>query len=268
MNDLVKILKEHIEYRHQLLKLAKSDIIKTYRGSALGWSWAIIKPAVTIFVFWFAIEIGLRKGSESGSYPFFLWLIAGLIPWFYMQEMLSAGTDSIRKYRHLVTKMKFPVSTIPTFVSMSKLAVNLILIVLMIIIFSIFGYKPNIYYIQLIFYIIASYSLWTVWALFAGLIAAMSKDFLQLVKSFIQAIFWLSGILYDANNIEIGWVRTILDWNPVTYIVNGFRNCLINKVWFWEEPQKLLYFIIVFVILVLLALWAYKKVRKEIPDVL
>jgi len=35
MRTLIKILKEHIEYRKQIFKLAKSDIIKTYRGAAL-----------------------------------------------------------------------------------------------------------------------------------------------------------------------------------------------------------------------------------------
>ena len=54
INILKTILKEHWEYRQQLVKLAKADLIKTYRGAALGWSWAIIKPAVTIFVYWFA----------------------------------------------------------------------------------------------------------------------------------------------------------------------------------------------------------------------
>ena len=268
MKNLIKILKEHVEYRQQLFKLAKADIIKTYRGAALGWAWAVIKPAFTVFVFWFAFEIGLRTGSTEDGYPFFLWLIAGLIPWFYMNEMLSAGTGSIRKYKNLVTKMKFPVSTIPTFVSMSKLAINLVLIFLMIIIFCLFGYYPDIYYLQIIFYIILSFAFWTVWSLFSGMIAAMSKDFLQLVKAFTQAIFWLSGILWNPENVAIEWIKKILEWNPVTYLVGGFRNCFINKIWFWEQPQKLLYFGIVFLILFILSMWAYKKVRKEIPDVL
>ena len=116
MKDLIKIFKEHIDYRQQLVKLAKADIVKTYRGAALGWAWAVIKPAVTIFVYWFAVEIGLRVGKQVNGYPFFLWLIAGLIPWFYMNDMLTSGTESIRKNRHLVNKMKFPVATIPTFV--------------------------------------------------------------------------------------------------------------------------------------------------------
>lgn len=61
MKTLIEIIKDHITWRQQIIKLAKSDLIKTYRGSALGWSWALVKPVVTIFVFWFAFSYGLRK---------------------------------------------------------------------------------------------------------------------------------------------------------------------------------------------------------------
>ena len=48
METLKEILKAHIDYRKQLFKLAKSDIIKTYKGAALGWAWALIRPAIQI----------------------------------------------------------------------------------------------------------------------------------------------------------------------------------------------------------------------------
>ena len=61
MSYLIEIIKDHIQYKQQIFKLAKADLIKTYRGAALGWAWAIIKPAVTIFVYWFTFEIGLEQ---------------------------------------------------------------------------------------------------------------------------------------------------------------------------------------------------------------
>ena len=66
MKTLIKIIKEHISYKNQILKMAKADLLKTYRGAALGWAWAIIKPAVTIFVYWFAFSIGL---SPKKNFP-------------------------------------------------------------------------------------------------------------------------------------------------------------------------------------------------------
>lgn len=265
---LVDIVKEHIEYRQQIFKLAKADIVKTYRGAALGWAWAIIKPTVQIFVYWFAFEIGMRSGRPVNDFPYFLWLISGMIPWFYIGDMLSQGTDAIRKYSYLVTKMKFPVSTIPTFFSISKLIINLLLIVIMMVIFVFMGYPPDIYWIQLPIYIVCMFAFLTVWTLFSSLLGAISKDFANLIKSFVTAVFWLSGILWNPETIKIGWLKSVLMMNPVTFLTNGFRNCFINKVWFFEQPKRLLYFAIVLVLVLLLSLWAFRKLKKEIPDVL
>ncbi|HZK22034.1 MAG TPA: ABC transporter permease, partial [Oscillospiraceae bacterium] len=143
MSVLKLVLSEHCSNIEQTVKMARSDILKTYRGAALGWAWAIIKPVVTIFVYWFAIAIGMRRGGDVNGYPYFLWLITGLVPWFYMSEMLTQGTESMRRYSFLITKMNFPVSTIPTFVSISKLVINLILLTVVVIIFCLFGYYPN-----------------------------------------------------------------------------------------------------------------------------
>ena len=114
METIRTIIREHITYKDQIFMLAKSDLIKTYRGAALGWAWAIVKPMVTLFVFWFAFSVGLRAGKPIAGYPFFLWLVAGMLPWFFMQELITGGAGCIRKYSHLVTKMKFPISIIPT----------------------------------------------------------------------------------------------------------------------------------------------------------
>ena len=268
MKTILKIIKEHIEYRKQIIKLAKSDLIKTYRGSALGWSWAVIKPTVTIFVYWFAFAIGLRAQSTVGNFPFFLWLIAGLVPWFYMGDMITGGTSCIRKYSYLVNKMKFPVSTIPTFVSLSNLIINVILIIIVIAIFWASGYPPDVYLLQLPFYMLLSFIFFTLWAFFASFIGAMSKDFVNLIKSFITAVFWLSGILWDVDTITNPWLHRFLMLNPVTFLVTGFRNCFVNKIWFWDQPKRLMYFAILTVFMIIIGLWSYKKLRKEIPDVL
>ena len=263
-----EIIKDHITYLQQIFKLAKADLVKTYRGAALGWSWAIIKPAVTIFVYWFAFSIGLRMGGDVDGYPYFLWLISGLLPWFYMSEMITSGTDTIRKYSYLVTKMKFPVSTIPTFVSISKFIVHLLLVVIVILIFIFMGYPPDIYIIQLPFYMLCMFIFFTIWSLFSPLLASMSKDFGNLVKSMVTAVFWLSGILWNPETITIPWLKKLLMLNPVTFITTGFRNCFINHVWFFEQPKRLLYFVIITAIMLVIAIWTYKRLRKEIPDVL
>ena len=268
MGTIKTIVGEHVEWRSQILKLAKADIIKTYSGAALGWSWALVRPVIMISVFWFAFTYGLRGGKPIEGFPFILWMIPGFISWFYMSDMLTQGAGCIRKYKFLVTKMKFPVSTIPTFMSMSKLAIHLVLMCIVVFIFVITGHFPDVYWLQLPFYMLCMIAFFTAWGLFASLLAAMSVDFLNLVKSVTQAIFWLSGIMWDINRINSPKIQFIMHFNPVTYVATGYRNCFIYKVWFWEQPDRLAIFAIVLIVMIILALWAYKKLIKEIPDVL
>ena len=268
MSKLGEILKDHYQYKSQLFQLAKSDLIKNYKGSALGWAWAVIKPAIIIFIYWFSFSVGLRVSNNVDGYPYFLWLISGLVPWFYMKSMLTDGIWSMRKYRFLVTNIKFPISVIPTFVSLSNLFVNLVLLGIVILTFSLFHFFPDIYYLQLIFFIALSFIFWTIWGLLGSLLSAMSLDFSNLIASISVAVLWLSGILWNPENISIGWVKTILEFNPVTYLINGFRNTFINKVWFFEQPRTLIYFCIVTSVLLMFTLWVYKRVRRDVADVL
>ena len=270
MRTLIKIIKQHITWRRQLIKLAKSDLIKTYSGSALGWAWAFIKPAVTIFVLWFAIDIGLRMGTPTSTgHPFILWLIAGMIPWFYMDEMMTQGANSLRQYNYLVTKMRFPIATIPTFVGLSKLYVHVFLAGLMTLFFLGYGYKPDIYMLQLPIYMMCMYFVFLAWSQFASILSCMSKDFYNLVGAATQALFWMSGILYDVKTMQVPEaLRTFLHFNPITFISSGYRNVFIYKIWIWEEQRLLIYYLIVLFVMAALALWAYRKLYKEIPDVL
>lgn len=268
MGTLINILKDHILWRKQLLKLAKADVVKTYSGAALGWAWALIKPVVTIFVFWFAFSYGLRMGSEIDGYPFFLWLIAGFLPWFYMSEMITQGAGCIRKNRHLVTKMKFPVSVIPTFTSISKLSIHIILLFITTLIFMIFGYMPDIYMLQIPIYMLMMFLFFTFWSMFAGMLSAISKDFQNLVNAFTTAVFWMSGIIYDVETIHVGWIRAVLRYNPVTIVASGYRHTFIDKVWFFNDPVSLRCYVIVLTVMIILAVWAYRKLYKDIPDVL
>ena len=80
MKTLKKIISEHIRYRRTIVKLAKSDLIKTYKDTALGWWWAIVRPSITLAVYYFAFSVGLRVARSVEGYPYFLWLVAGFLP--------------------------------------------------------------------------------------------------------------------------------------------------------------------------------------------
>lgn len=272
MSIVSEIYHEHADYLEQTFKMAKTDLVRTYRASALGWFWAIIKPVVTIFIYWFAMSIGLRSGGDrivnGVTYPYFLWLVSGLVPWFYMSDMLNRGTDCMRKYRYLITKIHYPVSTIPTFVSLSNMGVQCILLAVVYIIFCAMGRFPGIFTLQILLFILFTFLFFTSWSLFAGPISALSQDFSNLVKSFVFALLWISGIFYDVGSLHNKWVVYILRANPITYLATGFRESFMRDSWFWEHPVRLAVFLAELLLMMLLSWWSYKKLRKEMPDVL
>lgn len=265
---LVDIVREHRDYRKQIFQLAAVDLMRTYRGSALGWLWAVIKPSVTIFVYWFAFSVGLRAGKDVGGFPFFLWLVAGIIPWFYMQEMLTQGSTNFKRYDYLVTKIRFPVSTISTFVSLSKLYVHIALLLIVVVLFVLFGYPIDVYFLQLPVYMALMFLFFTLWSMFASLLSAMSKDFANVVSSFVMAIFWVSGIMWDVNQITDPVLSKVLLFNPVTFLANGYRNVFIYKRWFFQDTFALMAFLIMLAGMFGLALFTFHRLRRDIADVL
>jgi teichoic acid transport system permease protein len=271
LKTIAEIVKDHIAWRDQIFKLAKSDIIKTYSGAALGWSWMFISPAITIFVFWFAFSIGLKQNSGVTGYSFLLWLLPGYVPWFFMSSMLSGGAGVLRKYSYLVTKVKFPISTIPTFVGISKFSVHIVLMVIVLAIFALHGKYPDAYFLQLPIYMLLMLFSFIVWSQFSSMLAAISKDFLNLVKSMTLAVFWMSGIMWNIDTIDaksIPWLKTVLMFNPVTYFATGYRNSMIYKKWIWDEPLQFFCFLATLIVVFALSLWVKRKLVKIIPDVL
>lgn len=268
MNTLKEIINDHIKYRKQIWKLAKTDLGKNYKGSVLGWAWAILKPTITLVIYWFAFSVGLRAGKPVEGYPYFLWLMAGLIPWFYVRSMFTGGANCLRRYTYLITKIKYPITTIPTFVNISNFLVHMMLVAFMILMYIAFGFMPDVYYLQLPLYMLMAFLFFNLWGLFAGMLSAISRDFLNFVRSIVIGFLWLSGIFYNVYSIDNELIQKVMLFNPITLVVNGFRNSLIYKQWFWESPIEMRNYFIVTAVMFVLAVWAYKKLRKDIPDVL
>ena len=51
-------------------------------------------------------------------------------------------------------------------------------------------------------------------------------------------------------------------------MANGYRHVFIDKTWFFEDALGFGGYFVVLFVMICAALWAYKKLYKEIPDVL
>ena len=264
---LKQILSENWQWRHQIWDLAKIDLIKTYRGAALGKVWLFTKPAVYILVYWFTLSVGMRSGHDVNGQPFLLWLATGVFPWFFMSDAINTGSDVYRRYPYLVNRLKFPLSVISTFYTLSIMIIFACTMLFTLAVCLLTGVHLSRYLLQLPLVMVSMVVFWVAWSIMLSPRGAVSKDFSNLIKTLSTPFFWLSGILFQLSSLpEIG--QRVMAFNPVAWCVEAVRDCFVYKEWIWERPDELIPFLVVFAVVVLLALRNFKRLYKEVPDVL
>ena len=149
------LIRELYRNRRLVFSLAKNDFKTKYAGSYFGTIWAFVQPVVTICVYWFVFGLALRGGADRGV-PFVLWLVAGLVPWFFFQDGLVGGTSSLLEYNYLVKKVVFNIRILPVVKVISAGFVHCFFVLIVLVIYTCMGYPPTLYALQLIYY---SYSI-------------------------------------------------------------------------------------------------------------
>lgn len=264
---LKQVVKENWQWRKQAWNLAKLELVKTYRGAALGWVWLFVKPAVYIAVYWFTISVGLRSGNDVNGQPFLLWLACGVFPWFFMSDAINKGSDVYREYSYLVKRIRFPLSVISSFYMLSKMIVLVGTMAFVILFCIIFQVELTIYLIQLPLVFLIMYLFWTAWSMMLSPLSALSKDFAKLIQTLSMPFFWLSGILFQLSSLPEA-LQVVMAFNPVAWCVEAVRDCFIYQEWFFLDLEEFIPFLIVFAIVVALAMHNYRKLHNEVADVL
>ena len=249
-----------------IFNLAKNDFKTKYAGSYFGIIWAFVQPVIMILVYWFALGVGLRSG-ESMSYPFVLWLMCGLVPWFFFSEALGSGTNALTEYSYLVKKVVFKIDILPIVKLISAMFVHLFFVALIIVLHACYGYYPDLYTIQILYYIICMFIFLMALIYLTSSIVVFFKDLNQIITIILQVGIWATPIMWDASRISPK-LDTVMKINPVYYVVNGFRDSLLDKVWFWNRPAWTVCFWTVVIILYIVGRKVFKKLQIHFADVL
>ena len=78
----------------------------------LGFSGHLFSRFITVLIYWFIFQIGFKSGDVDG-YPFILWLVSGLLPWFFVSDSITNATSSLVEYSYLVKKVLFNINILP-----------------------------------------------------------------------------------------------------------------------------------------------------------
>lgn len=250
-----------------IFDLAKNDFNKKFKGSYLGAFWAFVNPIITILVYWFVFEIGFRSGVRPEGYPFVLWLICGMVPWFFFSEALTSATTSFSEYSFLVKKVVFKISILPFIKILSSLFIHLFFILFMAVILLIYGFMPTLSWLQILYYAFCTIALLMGVGFTSASILPFFKDMAQVISIVIQIGFWLTPIVWSLDIVP-GNLQFLFELNPFYYIAEGYRDAFLNNRWFWEKPFDTLYFWFVTIIFLAVAVTIFRKLKPHFSDVL
>lgn len=269
----VDLFKDLVQNRKLIMNLAKSDFKTRFAGSFFGIVWAFVQPIVTVLVYWFVFEKGLKAGGQLTAagiqVPFVLWLIAGMVPWFFFSEALNGGTNSLMEYSYLVKKVVFNISILPVVKVISAVFVHLFFIIFTLILYAAYHYYPDLYTLQIIYYSFAMFVLTLALVYGTCAIVVFFRDLSQIINIVLQVGVWITPIMWNIDTMDIApALKTVFKLNPLYYIVAGYRDALINKTWFWEDPMLTLYFWMVVLVSFGIGTAIFRRLKIHFADVL
>ncbi|WP_337741733.1 ABC transporter permease [Holdemanella biformis] len=265
--DFLRSLKKNKEL---IWFLAKDDIKKRYAGSSLGIVWAFAQPLVTITIYWFVFQIGLRSVApgQYGDMPFLVWIMCGLIPWFFFSDGINSVTSVFLEYSYLVKKVVFDINILPVIKIISAMFVHIFFIFLIFIVMALFGYMPSTCYIQAFYYSFCMICLILAIGYFTSSLSVFFRDLPQFVQVCLSAGMWLTPIMWAFDMLQGYWFSFIFKLNPMFYVVEGYRSAILGHQWGFLNWKLTIYFWCVVVLLTLIGRNVFKKMKPHFADVL
>ncbi|WP_026567723.1 ABC transporter permease [Bacillus sp. UNC41MFS5] len=276
MKSMITIVKEQISSFYLILRLSAFELKSANTNNYLGRFWEILNPMIQLTIYWFVFGAGIRKGREvpmdNGiQVPFFIWMVTGMIVWFFVNPAISASSRSIYSRIQLISKMNFPMSVIPSFVIMANFYTHLMLVAVVTIFLQFTDYKLTFYFVQLPYFMLATLLFLLALALVTSTLSTIVRDVQQVVQSILKMLLYVTPFLWHVDHLMIKGVDYVflLKINPLYYIVEGYRAALLGTTWYpLEYPEYTLYFWITIIILFMIGSALHLKFRNRFVDYL
>lgn len=213
------VFKNLYQYRELLKTTIKKEIRGKYKNSFLGVLWSFLNPLLQIIVYAVVFQLILKNPQENYA----VFICCGLIPWTFFSSAISRSAFTLVENGNILKKVYFPREILPISIVTSEM-VNFLISSIIILGFVIFGGVGISKYI--IFYpivLLTQYLLLITISLIISSISVYVRDLQHLIGVALQLLFYAAPIVYSPNTIpeQFQWILT---WNPMAYIINGYRD--------------------------------------------
>jgi lipopolysaccharide transport system permease protein len=209
--------------RDLLVTLTLREVRARYKGSWLGFVWALLNPLLMMAVY--AVVFAHVMRVQVPHYTAFL--LAGLLPWAWFSAGVGAAAASITANAALVRKVRFPHEVLPLVAIATHGIQFLLALPVLLGLLAWHGLWPGLALAWLPVVMAVQFLL--AWGL--GLLLATAnayfRDVEQLLGPVLMAWFYLTPIVYPAAFLPPGY-RTWLGWNPLTAVFTGYQGLFLE----------------------------------------
>ena len=212
------------DYRELLKNNVKKEIRGKYKNSFLGVLWSFLNPLLQIAVYALVFPLILRNTQEN----YVIFVCCGLIPWTFCATAINRASFTMIENGNIIKKVYFPREILPISIVTSE-AVNFLISTIIIILFVVFGGLGISKYIILYpIVLIAQYLLLIAISFIVSVVTVYFRDLQHLIGVALQLLFYAAPVVYSPENIpeQYSW---ILKYNPMTYIINSYRDIFYNQ---------------------------------------
>ena len=224
-------------YRELLYILSWRDVAVRYRQTVAGAAWAVVQPFMTMVIM--SLVFGRVAGLPSeGSAPYPIMVFAGILPWQFFANALTAASQSVVSNANLISKVYFPrfiIPISPVLVSLVDFLVAASVLAAMMVWFS---FWPTWRVVALpglvVLAIIASLGP----ALLISALTVRYRDFRFILPFVVQLGMYASPVAYSSSVVREKFgseLFLLYSLNPLVVVIDGFRWALLGSAmeWYW-----------------------------------
>jgi len=255
-------VKELWDCRELLYFLVWRDVKVRYKQTAIGASWAVIQPLITMVLFTAVFSKLAGISSEDLPYPIFSF--AALVPWTYFSRSLNQSITSVVGNAHLITKVYFPRLLLPISAVVGGLIDFAIAFVFLLGMMAWYKITPTwgvlLLPVLILFTMLTALAV-SVWL---SVLNVRYRDVGQAIPFLVQLWLFASPVAYPLSEVSEKW-RVLLGLNPMTGVIEGFRWALLGKQVPETMPMVLSATVVLF--LLLSGVVYFRRVEATFADV-
>lgn len=217
--------------RELLYFLVWKDLKIRYRQTFLGLAWVLLQPILMTVVF--TVFISKLGRISAGGTQYVLFAYAGLLPWTFFANSVSAASASLLTNSYIITRVYFPRLIIPAAMVGVRLVDFLIASIVLfgLMIFYGVGFGRSLIFLPLSIVLGTLFTL-TVSAWFSAL-HVKYRDLGTLLPVLIQLWMFMSPIIYPIELVPPKW-RLAYSLNPLVGIIEMFRASFLGLPFDWK----------------------------------